>query len=44
MLREKVVVRQIARANKGILAGDCAALDNTETENDWELKKEAEER
>jgi len=43
-LREKVVVRQFARANNGILACNCAVLDTTETENDFELKKEVEER
>jgi len=43
-LREKVVVGQFAGANNGILGGDCAVLDTAETENNWELKKEAEER
>jgi len=43
-LREKVVVRQIARANNGILAGTDPELDTTNTENDSEMKKEAEER
>jgi len=42
-LREKVVVRQFARANNGILAGTDPELDTTNTENDSELKKEAEE-
>jgi hypothetical protein len=42
-LREKVVVRQFARANNGILAGDCAVLDTTETENALELKTVADE-
>jgi hypothetical protein len=43
-LREKVVVRQFARANNGILAGTDPALDTMNTENDLEMKKEAEER
>jgi len=42
-LREKVVVRQFARANDGILAGTDPELDTTNTENDSEIKKEAEE-
>jgi len=44
MSREKVIVRQFARAHKGILAGDWTALDTAETENNLELKKEVEER
>jgi len=43
-LRKKVVVRQYARANNGILAGDNPVLDTTDAENDIELKREAEER
>jgi hypothetical protein len=43
-LRENVVVRQYARANNGILAGENPVLDTTEAENDIELKREAEER
>jgi len=43
-LREKVVVRQFAPAINGILAGTDAELDPTNTENDSEMKKEAEER
>jgi len=43
-LREKVVVRQFARANNGILAGTDAELVNANTESDSETKKEAEER
>jgi len=42
-LREKVVVRQFARANNGILAGTDRELDTPHTENDSEMKKEAEE-
>jgi len=38
------VVRQYALANDGILAGDDPALDASETGNDLELKREAEER
>jgi hypothetical protein len=44
MLRENVVLRQFPRANNGILAGTDPQLDNTNTENDLEMKKEAEER
>jgi len=43
-LHEKVIVRQFARANNGILAGTDPQLDNANTENDLEMKKEAEER
>jgi len=43
-LREKVVLRQFARGNNGILAGADLLLDNMNTENDLEMKKEAEER
>jgi len=43
-LWEKVVLKQFAQGNNGILAGDYTALDTTETENDLELKKEVEER
>jgi hypothetical protein len=41
---EKVVVRQYARANNRILAGDNPVLDTTEAEYDIELKREAEAR
>jgi len=41
---EKVVVRQLARANNGILAGTDPELDTTNTENNSEMKKEAEEK
>jgi len=43
-IREKVVVRQFARANNRILAGADPELDTTSTENDSEMKKEVEER
>jgi hypothetical protein len=43
MLRGKVVVRQFARANHGVLVGDCAVLHTTEKENDLELKTQLEE-
>jgi len=43
-LREKVVVRQYGRANNGILAGDDPVLDRSESDNDLELKREAEEK
>jgi len=41
--REKVGVWQFARANNGNLAGTDPELDNANTENDSEMKKEAEE-
>ena len=40
----KVVVRQFASANNGILAGTDPEFDTTNTENDSEMMKEAEER
>jgi len=40
----KVVVGQFARANNGILAGTVPELDTTNTENELEMKKEAEAR
>jgi hypothetical protein len=43
-LREKVVVRQFAQANNGILAGTDPELDTINTENNSEMKKAAEER
>jgi hypothetical protein len=43
-LCEKVVVRKFAPANNGILAGTDLELDTMNTENDSEMKKEAEER
>jgi len=43
-LRENVVVMQYAHANNGILAGDNPVLDRSETDNDVELMREAEER
>jgi len=43
-LRETVVVRQFARANDRFLAGTEAELDATKTENDSEMKTDAEER
>jgi len=43
-LREKVVVRQYARANNGILAGNDPVLDSSESDNDLELKRDAEEK
>ena len=44
MLREKVVVGEFIWANNGILAGDYTGLDTTETKNNLELNKEAEDR
>jgi len=43
-LREKVVVRQFARANNGLLAGDDPVLDSNSTDNAMEMKREAEEK
>jgi len=43
-LWENVFVRQFAPASNGILAGNYTALDTMETENDLELKEQAEER
>jgi len=43
-LREKVLVRQFAPASNGILAGTDQELNTPHTENDSEMKKEAEER
>jgi hypothetical protein len=42
--REKVVVRQFARANNRILSGADPELDTTNPENDSEIKKEVEDR
>ena len=41
---EKVVVRQFARANNGILAGTAPELDTINTDNDSEMMKVAGER
>ena len=41
---DKVVVRQFAAANNGILAGADRQLDTPNTENDSEMKKAAENR
>ena len=43
-LREKVVVRQFARANIRIVAGTDPELDHANTENNSEMKQEEEER
>jgi len=43
-LREKVIVREFARANNGISAGTHPELDTTNTENNSEMMKEVEER
>jgi len=43
-LHEKVIVRRYARTNNGILASADPELDTMNTENDTEMKKEAEER
>jgi len=41
---EKVEVRQFARANTGVLAGDDQVLDTTSTGNDMEMKRAEEQR
>ena len=38
------MVTQFARANHGLLAGDDPVLDPTSTDNDMEMKREAEEK
>jgi len=43
-LREKVVIRQFARAINGNLAGTDQELDNVNTESHLEMKNEAEEK
>ena len=43
-LREKVVERQFARTDNGILADDKTESDTTNTDNDKEIKKDTEER
>jgi hypothetical protein len=43
-LHEKVVVRQFARANNGILKGTDPELDIMNIQNNLEMQKEAEER
>ena len=43
-LYDKVVVRQFARANNRYLAGDNPVLDITSTDNDMEMKREAEQK
>jgi hypothetical protein len=42
-LCEKFVIRQFAGANSGLLAGDDPVLDPDSTDNDMEMKREAEE-
>jgi len=43
-LREKVVVRQFAQANNLLLAGDDPVLNSKCTDNNMEMKSEAEEK
>jgi len=43
-LCEKVILRQFSWVNNGILEGDDPAFDTTNTENNSEIKKEAEKR
>ena len=42
-LSEKVVARQFAEANNAIWAGEDPVLDTSNTENDSEMKRQAEE-
>jgi hypothetical protein len=42
-LRRNVVVRQCARANNRLLAGDYAVLDSTDTKNDLKMKRNTEQ-
>jgi hypothetical protein len=44
MLQEKIVVRLSALGYHGILTSDCAASNNTETENDLESNNDAEDK
>ena len=44
MLCEEVILRQFPPPNNGILAGTAPELDTMKTENNSEMKKEAEER
>jgi hypothetical protein len=37
---EKVIVKQFAWANNGVLTGDHPALHTTSTDNDMEMKRE----
>ena len=43
-LRETVVVRQFAPVNSGLLAGDHPVLDPDSTDNDMEMRREAEQK
>jgi len=43
-LRKKVVVREFAQANDGLLAGDDPESDSSSTDNDIEMKREVEEK
>jgi len=43
-LRGKVVVRQFTRANNGLLAGNYPPFDSSSTDNDMEMKREADEK
>jgi len=42
-VHEKVIVRHIAQANNGLLAGADPEFHTTNTENDFEIKKDEEE-
>jgi len=41
---QKYVIRQFTRANNGSLAGDDPVFDSSSTDNDMEMKREAEEK
>jgi len=43
-VREKVLIRQFARANDGLLAHDGPALYTSNTDTDSEMKREAEHK
>jgi len=43
-LRGKVLVRQLARDNNGLLAGDDPELNSTSADNNIEMKREAEQK
>ena len=39
-----MVVQQLERSNLGLLAGDTSQIDSSISDNDLEIKKDAEER
>jgi len=42
--RERVSIRQFPQANNGLLATDDTALDKTDSDNNLELQREAEQQ